>query len=700
MRTLKLILFFLIPFNCFAQYQWTHYTTLNTGDKSPPSNTIFDIFENPATNTLFIKSWDVLSEYSNLTFNARYDIYDPIFINGHYHFYFSADNQGNIWYEAQDTLYKFDGTSISKYPLPSSAYTVTLTFCDSQGNVWIGTASILFRFNGTTFDMFTTASGLAGDFIHAVYEDPQGYIWVGTEYGLSMYNGTSWLSYDAADGLAWSNNSSCIYSIMQDENGTMWVGGREIAYFNGNGWTTLIPATLTSTTNDIKNISPIINDTVNNRLWFGSMDMGVFYRENNNWYRHTTVNGLPTNEVLSGTFDSQGRVWFGLQSGGLCKFEQNTWTYYSTLTGLAENLVNDICESASHEIWAATKNGVSRFDFVNWESYFTKHENHGNPLVKRDYDNQVIVSEYPYIYRYHNGFVDTIYSYNGGLGYDFISESSDDYWTVGNLGALHFWGPDFWNISNWNIYSQGLSNMPCKSVERDSSGTLWVGTTNGVAYMQGNIFIPEVIQNTYLGYRFNDLRNDLNGGLWMATNYGIACKNDTSWEYYFEADGLAHNWVWEIEIASDSTIWFATMGGISVLTDTGFYNITDIDGLVHRHARCLEQDHLGNMWIGTQHGISKLHNAVTVLGKEEIKSQSSLELFPNPAKDKLIISSSSETIPIAGIEIYNLSGQLLQKTTINKKQGTIDVSGLSPGNYFLRAIGKSNVWVKKFVVIR
>ncbi|MEA3444802.1 MAG: T9SS type A sorting domain-containing protein [Bacteroidota bacterium] len=75
-------------------------------------------------------------------------------------------------------------------------------------------------------------------------------------------------------------------------------------------------------------------------------------------------------------------------------------------------------------------------------------------------------------------------------------------------------------------------------------------------------------------------------------------------------------------------------------------------------------------------------------------------LFPNPAKDKLIISSSSETIPIARIEIYNLSGQLLRNTSINKKQGTIDVSDLPPGNYFIRAIGNCDVWVKKIVVLR
>ncbi|MEA3445948.1 MAG: two-component regulator propeller domain-containing protein [Bacteroidota bacterium] len=696
------ILFIFISLLANAQYQFSNYTTYNTGSNSLGSNTIYYISENPITNHLYISSFDNLMKYDNIDFSPKYDIIDPSqsYTTGE-RFIFDCDNSGNLWFEFQDTLNKYDGANITQYPLPSSSYHSDRIYCDSQGNIWIATTSGLLKFNGSSFELFNTSTGLAGDYVSCIYEDTQGYIWVGTHLGISMFNGNVWTTYNTSNGLQWSNNGAGINCISEDETGAIWAGGIEIAYLTGNTWTVLNPAQLTNSTDDIVNIVTIVNDTINNRLWFGTEYEGLFYKEGTNWYRHTINEGLPSNRVNCGLLDSQDRLWFGMKSGGLCKYESANWTYYTTNSGLCENWINDICESVDNEIWAATQNGISKFNLVQWESYFTNFESNTKRLVNNDFDNNVVVFDQQHMYRYSNSTWDSIYVYSGGggTGVDFISEASDDYWSAG-WGTKHFFGPDFWNPANWIPYSQGLPDLSCLTIERDSSGVLWVGTMHGMAYLQGSVYIPINIPNDDFGYRFLDIRTDYDGNLWIASNYGLACKSGTTWEFYFEADGLADNYVNDIEIASDSSIWFATLGGVSVLTDTGMISIKEQDGLVHRHARSLKQDHLGNMWIGTQHGISMLHNAVQILENKEIKSQTSIEIFPNPAKNTINISSSSEIIPIAEIEIYNLSGQLLRKTSINKNQQTIDISGLSPGNYFIRATGKNDVWVKKFVVMR
>ncbi|MEA3444807.1 MAG: two-component regulator propeller domain-containing protein, partial [Bacteroidota bacterium] len=620
------ILFIFISLLANAQYQFTHYTTYNTGSNSLGSNTIYYISENPITNHLYISSYDGLMKYDNIDFFPMYDIFDPVrlFSCAEY-IIFDCDNNSNVWFEYQDTLNKYNGANITQYPLPGSSYHTDRIYCDSQGNVWIGTTSGLLKFNGLSFELFNTSTGLAGDFVSCIYEDSQGNIWVGTNLGISMFNGNTWTTYNTSDGLQWSNNQAGTSIISEDETGTIWAGGIEIAYLNGNTWSVLYPTQLTNSSVDIESITTIVNDTVNNRLWFGTDHLGLFYKEGTNWYRHTINEGLPSNMVNYGLLDSQGRVWFGMDSGGLCKYESANWTYYTTNSGLTENRINDIHESVDYEIWAATQNGVNKFDLAQWVSYFTKYENFNNNLIKSDFDSNVVMFENNRMYRYKNSTWDTTYAYGTGTGAGFVSEASEDYWSVG-WGCMHFFGPDFWNPANWITYNQGIPDLSCNAIERDSSGVLWVGTMNGMAYLQGNIYIPINIPNDDFGYRFLDIRSDYEGNLWIASNYGVACKSGSTWEFYFEADGLANNWVWDIEIAEDSTIWFATVGGVSVLTDTGMYSIKESDGLIHRHTRCLEQDHLGNMWIGTQHGISKLHNAVTVLGKEEIKSQSSLEL--------------------------------------------------------------------------
>ncbi|MCF8373022.1 MAG: T9SS type A sorting domain-containing protein [Bacteroidales bacterium] len=92
---------------------------------------------------------------------------------------------------------------------------------------------------------------------------------------------------------------------------------------------------------------------------------------------------------------------------------------------------------------------------------------------------------------------------------------------------------------------------------------------------------------------------------------------------------------------------------------------------------------------------------IRINGNEEFSIEepkvTRLQLCPNPAKEKLSISSGSI---IGEVEIYNQSGSLIYKAHINSKQKSIDVSHFTPGNYILRAMGKEEVFVEKFVVVR
>ncbi|MCF8370777.1 MAG: T9SS type A sorting domain-containing protein [Bacteroidales bacterium] len=79
-------------------------------------------------------------------------------------------------------------------------------------------------------------------------------------------------------------------------------------------------------------------------------------------------------------------------------------------------------------------------------------------------------------------------------------------------------------------------------------------------------------------------------------------------------------------------------------------------------------------------------------------SNDKFKLYPNPANN--IINIKTKDGILNTVDIYSSSGQLLQKTKSNKTQESIDISGLPPGNYFLRAITREGVFVRKFVVVR
>jgi hypothetical protein len=84
---------------------------------------------------------------------------------------------------------------------------------------------------------------------------------------------------------------------------------------------------------------------------------------------------------------------------------------------------------------------------------------------------------------------------------------------------------------------------------------------------------------------------------------------------------------------------------------------------------------------------------------EEINA-SDISVYPNPATDKLIVSSPE--LVVNKIEIYNSLGEkvLTQTAPYNVKpfQTTVNVSSFSSGIYFLKLKSKSDYFIKKIII--
>ncbi|MCF8371827.1 MAG: T9SS type A sorting domain-containing protein [Bacteroidales bacterium] len=85
------------------------------------------------------------------------------------------------------------------------------------------------------------------------------------------------------------------------------------------------------------------------------------------------------------------------------------------------------------------------------------------------------------------------------------------------------------------------------------------------------------------------------------------------------------------------------------------------------------------------------------LQDKKVSSGQGFQIAPNPANNKLNILSDHD---IEEISIFNVRGEVILILSSNNIQETIDVSVLPPGYYFIRAIVKDEVFVRKFVVVR
>ena len=74
-----------------------------------------------------------------------------------------------------------------------------------------------------------------------------------------------------------------------------------------------------------------------------------------------------------------------------------------------------------------------------------------------------------------------------------------------------------------------------------------------------------------------------------------------------------------------------------------------------------------------------------------------LRIYPNPANNFLTITTEDYTID-TGLEILDVNGQLLEKTTMQNSKKTLDISDLESGVYFLKIIdNKYQIQTKSFI---
>ena len=250
--------------------------------------------------------------------------------------------------------------------------TIDFGFQDKDGNRWFGSnGEGIFKYDGKVFTNYTTTDGLNSNTTYSIVEDHEGTIWVGTNKGLNRFNGKSFENIPIVFKnnfitSNYSNNSSptenCIWSMMVDNKGTLWLGTSDGVYCYDNKVFTRFLNNQNIVNKDdlqLKGIFSMIESS-DGSIWFTACESEGISKFDGK----TLSNVIPyedarrTDRVIQ---DKNGNIWFACVFKGVGLYDGKAFTQ-NVFNEKPNNGPSNILEDVKGNIWFNSQNGLNYYD--------------------------------------------------------------------------------------------------------------------------------------------------------------------------------------------------------------------------------------------------------------------------------------------------------------------------------------------------
>ncbi len=511
---------------------------------------------------------------------------------------------------------------------------------------------------------YTRGTGLASDYILALYQDNRGFLWIGTDRGVSRYDGASFRNFTTEDGLS----SNMIYCIFQSSDGAMW---------------------------------------------FGTYEGGACRFDGKKFQSFTTKDGIPGNSVNAITQDRFGRMYFETSRGTVMKRGDKFIRVFDYKGGTARPMLRlrdgTILVPDSSRLYEITPTDDDRIlkkiipidSSLRINFYFMN----STGAVERANGEIVMAAAHSILFlrRSKSGWSirkkEGTYSQALGIGED----RSESLWLGGQFGLAHFSDEhtNLFGIKNgvdppfvkallvdregviWvgtfggglkkligdhlRIYTsrEGLLSDNVNTIFPDSKNRIWIGTkklanviehdsvfqiqfgkkysndqtrafgekADGTIYLGAFNYLFKIVQSsraTFDALRIPEIRaafsgvavinsSTLSNELWLGT-YGEGvvhfAKGKTT--HITTSDGLVSDMIENITPARDG-LWFLSRNNGATLYRKGILkNYSSAEGLPSKMLFCVLEDNDSTIWFGTNKGLVRMKkNEIRLYGIEE-----------------------------------------------------------------------------------
>ena len=677
---------------------------------------------------------DGLNRFDGYTFKVfKRDPDNPNSLSHNYVRTMIKDKSGNLWIGTDaGGLDKYNpGTGIFNHyhhdpndPTSLSHYCVNALFEDSSGNLWVGTyrngLNRLNRKSGTFIHYIhqpENSNTISSNVIYAICESPPSYLWIGTTNGLD--------SFDPKTGTFKHHLGEFINCLWPDQQHKyiIWIGTES----NGLYQIDTNTGSIKHYPYDAKNPDGISHPTINTifqdhtgTLWIGTEGGGLNkFDDQSKTFSHYVYNpqnpqSLNSNSVYS-IFQDQGHIlWIGTSGGGINKLDPRTTAFhnYSHVPGnpnsLSTNSVGEIYEDRDGILWIGTDDGLNRYD-SNTDTYkHYKHDPENPASISNNYVNSIEkdslepgilwvgtskglnrfnIKEEKFHHPYHhldNSSIGAIYSKpNGVLWVGTFREG---------INRINLKSETFIHLQHIPGNLNSLSDNNVFFIHRHQSGTLWIGTANGL-----NKYNPET--QTFKVYfkasegktpgRVISIWEDQSGILWVGTLGGGLIKfnpfSETS-KHYGLKEGLLNNVLNGILQDDNGNLWLSTNEGLFKM-----------DGKTERFDRYDERDGLqsNEFNVGAYHkGYSgRLYfggiNGVTAFYAHQVKNNSHIPPVVMTSFRELN-REKNLTPPISEIDQLKLS---YKQDVFSLEFAALDFAAPEKNRYLYKLEGFNRNWI-------
>src|SRR5262245_38902368 len=323
---------------------------------------------------------------------------------------------------------------------------------------------------------------------------------------------------------------------------------------------------------------------------------------------YTTADGLLRDTAYCIMQDSRGFLWF-CTADGLSRYDGYQFINYTTDDGLPNRIVNDFLETRAGVYWVATNDGLAR---LNPKGHRGQSEANYGLQTAQGPSEPMFVSYKP--------------EDSQAKSIEVLFEDAQGRLWCGGLDRLYWLEDRDGEVSFHRVELPRAKNnksFVVLAISADNRGSLWFGTDGQGLYRRSPDGQIEqyTSKNGLPSMNVTALLLDRGGKLWvgMSLDGGVCQLVDSPTaerkaiaRCFTKRDGLAGNWIREINQASDGKMWFSTTGGVSTFaeqTEKGqfaFRVYKEPQGLCDGEAYATKEDRDGNVWVATSCGLKKI----------------------------------------------------------------------------------------------